>query len=277
MNASSLYPPTVPQHTGTFINSEVLAAFSLTDFKARQPYPWQDFQQFLTPSGFAALYRDFPSLDCFEQHNEITRAYGQRPHNRYYLAYESSIYQAPATQKGIIRHQDLPPTWQNFIKELETSPAYRRFLKSTLAIPDYKIRYAWHIGVTGSEVSPHVDTPDKIGTHILYFNTQQDWQPQWGGSMLVLGEPQTSRLNPDFTDFATTTAVPICDNRSFFFRNYGHGWHGVKPLTCPTGNYRRLFNIIIEYSSSRKNLQAIAKPIYQLFPGLRHLWVALRQ
>jgi 2OG-Fe(II) oxygenase superfamily len=276
-SSPSSHRSSVLEPNETFINPAWLDSFAMTDFKARQPYPWHDFSQFLTPAGFAALYRDFPSLACFEQHNGMQRSYGQRPHNRYYLAYEQSIYQTPSAQKGVIQHQELPPTWQAFLKELEANQTYQQFLKSALAVPDYKLRYAWHVGFTGSEVSPHVDSPEKIGTHILYFNTSQDWQAEWGGDTLILSGKQTAHLNPDFTDFATVTPVPICDNRSFFFRNYEHGWHGVKPITCPTGSYRRLFNIIVEYSASYKKLKALAQPIYRLVPGLRTMVSSLRK
>jgi Rps23 Pro-64 3,4-dihydroxylase Tpa1-like proline 4-hydroxylase len=261
----------------TFINPDWLASFDLNDFKSREPFPWHDFHQFLTPEGFATLSHDFPSLDCFEKHNGISRGDGQRPHDRYYLAYENSIYQTSASTQGVIKHQALAPSWQAFLQELETNLAYQRFLKTTLAVPDYKLRYAWHVGFTGSEVSPHVDTPEKIGTHILYFNTQQDWQPEWGGELLVLSGKQTPKMNPEFTDFTSAVPVPIWDNHSFFFRNYEHSWHGVKPLTCPTGSYRRLFNIIVEYSPTRKKLQAMVKPIYQILPGLRPLIATLRK
>ncbi len=270
-------PETSSQSRETFINAGLLDSFSSRDFKACKPYPWHNFHQFLTPSAFARLYRDFPSLDCFEQHNGIVRAYGQRPHNRYYLAYENSIYQTSTRETGIIRHQDLPPTWQAFIEELEQSPVYRRFLKTALSVSDYKIRYAWHLGFTGSEVSPHVDSPDKIGTHILYFNTQEDWQPEWGGNILVLSGKQTAELNPDFADFAQTTPVQISGNQSFFFKNSQDGWHGVKPLTCPANSYRRLFNIIIEYSPSQKILKAATQKILTKFPVVHSIASSFRR
>ena len=268
---------TSSQSQETFINTKVLESFSNRDFKVRKPYPWQNFHQFLTPDGFAALYRDFPSLDCFEQHNGIARAYNQRPHNRYYLAYESSIYQTATAETGIIRHQDLPPTWQAFIEELERSSAYRRLLKTAFSVADYRIRYAWHLGFNGSEVSPHVDSPDKIGTHILYFNTQEDWQPEWGGDILVLNGKQTAKMNPDFTDFAQATPVQISGNQSFFFKNSQDGWHGVKPLTCPSSAYRRLFNIIIEYSASRKMLKTATQRILTRFPAVHSIVSTLRK
>jgi Rps23 Pro-64 3,4-dihydroxylase Tpa1-like proline 4-hydroxylase len=235
----------------TFINQDLLSTVDADSFRSITPFPWHNFHEFLTPEGFETLYRDFPSLDLFEQHSGITRSHGQRPHNRYYLAYESSIYRSKQRKNGIIQHDELPKSWQQFIEELETSDVYRKLIQSCLGVSRYKVRYAWHVGFSGCEVSPHIDSSDKIGTHILYFNTSQNWQPDWGGEILVLSDKKTDALNPDYSDFGTKTAANILDNRSFLFKNSPVAWHGVRPLSCPDGYYRRLFNIIIEYPQAR--------------------------
>lgn len=238
-----------------FINYELLKSFSIDAFRAKSPFPWHDFHNFLTPEGFQKLYQDFPTIDLFEKHNGLERHYGQRPHNRYYLAYEKSLYKKFDHQgKGIIKHRELPKSWQMFIEELETSKDYQKFIKSLFEISNLKVRYAWHVGVTHSEVSPHRDSSAKIGTHILYFNTSEDWELEWGGSTLVLGDKSRDAMNPDFTDFNTVIHSQLVDNHSFLFQNTPDAWHGVKTLTCPEGKYRRLFNVIFEFSSEvRKN------------------------
>ena len=232
----------------TFINYDLLESFPANSFIAKKPYPWNDFQQLLTPEGFAALYENFPPLAVFEQHSGMERVYGQRPHNRYYLAYEQSVYanNRADEDQGTIRHSDLPAAWQAFMDELATSERYLNFIKRLFQVSKFEVRYAWHIGVTDSEVSPHVDGAKKIGTHIFYFNTSADWKPEWGGATLVLGGKQTPAMNPDFDAFASVEAAQIVDNRSFLFRNGEHSWHGVKALTCPAESSRRLFNVIFE-------------------------------
>jgi hypothetical protein len=234
----------MPQTT-KFLNYDLMARFELYRFPTTGPFPWFNFSQFLTQEGFEELHSDFPSVELFEQHSGIARPYGQRPHNRYYLAYEESIYhnKAPADQ-GVVAHGRLPRTWQLFIEELRQSREYRQFIKTALGVADFKARYAWHIGFSGSEVSPHVDSRDKIGTHIFYFNTSGDWKPEWGGTTLVLGDKKTAARNPDFTDFETAISAEIRDNRSFLFKNTGNAWHGAEALTCPPGRHRRLFNVI---------------------------------
>jgi 2OG-Fe(II) oxygenase superfamily len=239
----------------SFINSALLQDFTLEKFKSNEPFPWFDFHSFLTPESFSELYLDFPSFELFEKHMGIDRN-GQRPHNRYYLAYESTIYDELHREagEGIAKKQDLPVSWQKLIDELETSVIYKNFIKSTFDIQDYRVRYAWHLGFNGSEVSPHRDSPSKIGTHIFYFNTSQDWKQSWGGEVLVLGDKLLAAENPEFEDFSKAIPVQITDNHSFLFKNNPDAWHGVKPLTCPEGKYRRLFNVIFEFLPS-PNLQ----------------------
>lgn len=231
-----------------FINEKVLKSFSFDAFHKRWPFPWWDFKEFLTPEGFETLCRDFPALELFEYHENRSRSgAGQRPHNRYYLAYQRSIYhREDAPEAGIVEKQDLSQSWQQFLEELETSLVYRDFIKQTLNVSEFDVRYVWHAGKTGSEVSPHLDHPKKLGTHIFYFNTSEDWDPAWGGELVVLGGKLTPGVNPEFSSFTTSTPVSNVDNHSFLFKNEDKGWHGVKALKCPEGKYRKLFNVIFE-------------------------------
>lgn len=247
-----------------FINSDLLSTFVNDDFSSNVPYPWFNFHQLLTAEGFQKLYQDFPSLESFEKHVGIERNYAQRPHNRYYLAYQESVYNSSSEAgKGTITHQDLPETWQAFIEELETSESYKNFITSLFGTSEFEIRYAWHMGFNGSEVSPHLDGPEKIGTHIFYFNNTQDWNPDWGGSILVLKDKKTDSMNPDFSDFSTATSAKILDNHSFLFKNEPQAWHGVKALTCPEGKYRRLFNVVFEHKGCRQqpNQPSLIQPL----------------
>lgn len=233
-----------------YLDNETIGLFDSAGFKANRPFPWCNLQGLLTAEGFKSLYDNFPSLDLFEQHSGIKRGNNQRPHNRYYLAYENSIYRQEDREdssKGVVKLSQLPQPWQSFIQTINTHEPYRELIKSLFDVLDYRVRFAWHVGFNGCEVSPHVDSPDKIGTHILYFNTSDDWLEDWGGAPLVLDGKQTAARNPDYPDFTSAQSVSIIDNRSFLFKNAPDAWHGVKPLCCPEGSYRRLFNIVFEF------------------------------
>lgn len=242
-------------------------AFDRREFAANQPYPWANFKALLKPEAFTALYDEFPSLDFFEKHEGMARKYEQKPHDRYYLAYEEKIDayrkldsdQEVAQGKGIVRHSQLSPTWQTFISEITSDSGYRRFMGELLGTQDFTTRFAWHVATAGHSVSPHSDARNKVGTHIFYFNTTEDWQADWGGATLVLDEKNFEGMNPDVSDFGKVTAVEVMNNRSFLFKNQAEGWHAVDTIKCPVGVHRRIFNVIVEMPKQKKTEQVKAK------------------
>ncbi|WP_414552545.1 hypothetical protein [Anabaena sp. CCY 0017] len=236
-----------------FINYKRLDFFLNTLTKETEIFKWYNFKTFLTQEGFQRLLLDFPSIKWFEKHEGIERRYGQKPHDRYYLAYEESIHhpQENSPNRGIVKHTNLPKSWQMFLEELETSTDYKEFIKYIIKAPFFSTRYDWHIGVNNSEVSPHLDAPAKIATHIFYFNTSEDWNLSWGGETLMLEGKLNDNMNPDFSDFIKTRPVNILNNHSLLIKNTPDAWHGVKPLICPNDKYRKLFNVIFEIPEDR--------------------------
>lgn len=237
----------------TCFNQQMIKEFDAAAFTQRQPFPWYNFQSLLTEDTFAQLYDEFPSLTLFEKHEGLSRKHGQRSHDRYYLAYEETIYKDLARdQKGIVRHAQLSPAWQAFMDGLQTDPGYRNFISQLLGVESFTARYAWHVATAGRSVSPHLDSQSKIGTHIFYFNTSQDWKAEWGGSTLVLSDKDYEGLNPEISDFGKVEAVQVIDNRSFLFKNQPEAWHAVDTISCPPETYRRIFNVIFELPKSAK-------------------------
>lgn len=257
-------------HNDTLINYDCLRRFDAASFRQQEPFPWWSFRHFLRPEAFQALRQHFPAIERFEKHENLKREYGQRPHNRYYLAYEKSVYRRPENStQGVITHRDLHPVWRRFIAELN-GEGYQSFMKSLFGVTAFSLRYAWHIGVTGSEVSPHLDSASKIGTHIFYFNTSDGWAAEWGGATLVLGGKRTADLNPDYADFDLVRPVEFLDNHSFLFKNTPDAWHGAHPLRCPEGRYRKLFNAIFAPPERSLVSKLLAPPLN------REAWRKLR-
>jgi 2-oxoglutarate-Fe(II)-dependent oxygenase superfamily protein len=226
----------------SFLDEAVLNSFSAQDFLAQRPFPWWNLDHALKPEAFERLHAEYPPLSLFDWHEGRDRSYGQRPHDRYYVAYRSDRYPGYDGKPK----SAFPEVWQDFLTELETNDTYKRFVERSLGTANLSVRYTFHVAVSGSEVSPHVDKGRKVGTHIFYFNTVDDWDPAWGGATLVLAGKKTEEAAPDFADFTSATRVEHVGNRSFFFRNTDDAWHGVPPMTCPEGSYRRLFNVIFE-------------------------------
>jgi hypothetical protein len=231
-------------NTHRFLNVQALSAYKAEVFLEGKSFPWQDFDAFLLPDAFQALYRDFPRRELFSRYWDAERTYGQRPMNRYHLGYRKQG--EGLSEDGVIVHQDLPPAWRGFIEELETSKVYADFLKARLGKSDFERRYTWHRNVTTSEVCPHLDHKSKFATHIFYFNKGSEWDTSWGGKLLMLEAKKTDAMNPEFDDFEKWTAVDILDNRSVLFKNTKQAWHGMRPLTCSERGERRLFNVIFK-------------------------------
>ncbi len=232
-----------------FFRTNVLSSFDSTTFKNRGPFPFHGFDQLLTEEAFDALYKTFPSVNFFEKHMGVNRYNGQRSHDRYYLAYESTVYTQISREdasRGTIGHKELPPVWQDFIEEIRSNNDYKTMIYESLGTDKLVPRFAWHMGYTSTDVSPHIDAREKVGTHIFYFNRKPDWDVSWGGEILVLGGCKKSAENPEISDFSEVIPVPIVDNSSFLFANRGEAWHSVAPLKCPPNHYRRLFNCIYE-------------------------------
>lgn len=229
-----------------YLNKDVMDALSPETFSKQYPYPWAGIKDIILPDQFIRLHESFPPLHKFAYQEHIKRQFGQRPHNRFYAIFEGFSFVRSHQDSAILKPEDLSDSWREFIEEILTDATYRRWVNSLVGTEKWKISLSWHVGIRGSEVSPHVDDMAKIGTHIFYFNTSEDWDEGWGGQFLVLGEKAISEKNPDVEDFIAVIPSMITDNRSVIFKNKENAWHGVKSLVCPEGKYRRLFNVIFE-------------------------------
>lgn len=227
-----------------FFDEAVLESLTLDEFRSTGPFPWHHFSGVLTPAAFGRLLDDFPPRELFQWREGLSGQYYSRPHDRWFLEYRPAGPSAP----GKARKADLPAVWQRFLDELERDDSpYRQHMLRWLGIDhDLELRLTWHLGVNGSEVSPHIDTDKKLGTHIFYFNTDDDWDPAWGGNLLVLDPGELDGQDRDFDDFRLEAEIDLLGNRSFLFKNNHNAWHGVRPLQCPEGRYRRLFNVVYE-------------------------------
>jgi hypothetical protein len=219
-----------------YLNRECLEKLSAEDFQKRQPYPWAGLQQTLTPEGYERLRETLPAVDGFNKMVGIKRAYGQGPHDRFLLHYHPGL--------GIAE------PWKEFLAELQ-GPVYQDFLRRVLGprtfIPTFEWYYAWE----GCAVSPHCDAARKLATHIFYFNTQEDWESDWGGEILILDSERkwATHSGPSFDQLKVAASIEPRGNGSLLFERTPHSWHGVRPLRCPQGKLRRLFLITINVPS----------------------------
>jgi hypothetical protein len=50
---------------------------------------------------------------------------------------------------------------------------------------------------------------------------------------------------PEFEDFDRAIGSRALGNWSFLFTRRGDSWHGVKPLVCPEGRFRKVFIVVL--------------------------------
>jgi len=219
-----------------YLNHKRMEEVSSEAFQARQPYPWVHMDGTLTPEGNERLRETLPDISLFERQVGIKRAYGQAPHDRCLLHHRPGM--------------ELTEPWKEFIAELH-SDTYQGFLRRMLGprkfIPTFEWYYAWH----GCAVSPHCDAARKLATHIFYFNTETDWDPNWGGQILILDSGRRFKTHsaPSFEELGIAASVEPRGNGSLLFQRTPHSWHGVRPLQSPPGSLRKLFIITINVPS----------------------------
>lgn len=78
----------------------------------------------------------------------------------------------------------------------------------------------------------------------FHFNKPGEWQSEWGGQTLILEDLQKNVDNPEFDDFNLIHQVSNIGNNSLIWSNSPIAWHGVRPLSPPGGQFRRVFTVV---------------------------------
>jgi len=216
-----------------YLDLERLGAVDVPAFRATTPYPWTNPAGLLTEEGFRALYENMPDTSLFTQEFGVQRSHGQHPHDRLALEYRDDL--------PISEH------WHGFLRELRGID-YRRFMQQMYDTRFLTLTFHWHYAPRGASVSPHCDAKRKLGSHIFYFSTEEDWQEDWGGQTLVLDDHGRfgRKSAPKFEEFDSEVAADGMGNISFLFARKDNSWHGVREITCPEGMYRRVFIVVVE-------------------------------
>ena len=215
-----------------YLDFPKLEAIDPVEFRARKPYPWANPAGLLTDVGYDALLSNMPDIALFEKIFGYRRLAGQKPHDRYSLEYAPDI--------------PIPQPWREFIDEL-CSERYRRAVGRLMGARKVRFRFHWHYTPTGCSVSPHCDSKREHGSHLFYFNSEQDWDPAWGGDTLVLDDG--GRLDfesaPSLDEFVREIPAQSLGNHSLIFERTDHAWHAVRELRCPEDRMRRLFIVVV--------------------------------
>ena len=216
----------------TYLNLERLKAIDSKTFQETKPYPWINPENFLSTDGYQQLLSTLPDISLFERRFGVKRAHGQQSHDRYTLEYHNQL--------------PLSDPWKDFVAELR-SKEYRDFLQRLLRVHSLELTFHWHYTPSGCSVSPHCDAKHKLGSHIFYFNTEKDWQENWGGETVILDDGGKLIRNsaPKFEDFQGATVSQAIGNYSLLFARKDHSWHGVRAIQCPDDSLRKVFIVVI--------------------------------
>jgi hypothetical protein len=218
-----------------YLNRGCIDALSAEAFQKQQPYPWVNIQRTLTPEGFERLRATLPDVSLFDRKVAVKRAFGQGYHDRYILHHRAGV---PTAEP-----------WSEFIAELR-GPTYDRLVRRMFGLGPGKriiLTMEWYYGWQGCAVSPHCDARRKLGTHIFYFNTEDDWHSDWGGHILIMddGGRLHPHSGPTFDDLGVGASLDPRGNASLLFQRTEHSWHGVRPLESPPEQLRKLFIVTI--------------------------------
>lgn len=215
-----------------YLDYDRLDAIDARTFQQTHPYPWINPAGLLTDAGYERLLNALPTTDQMTPSFGKQRSHGQKPHDRFALEYRGDL--------------DIDPAWHDFVGEL-MGDRYYDFVKRMFGRGRFKFNFHWHYAPRGSSVSPHCDATRKLGSHIFYFSSPENWDANWGGDTLILddGGRFSRKSAPEFEDFDKAYAGESMGNYSLLFQRQERSWHGVREITCPEGHYRKVFIVVI--------------------------------
>lgn len=125
-----------------------------------------------------------------------------------------------------LRH--LSNIWRQLIEGLWTT-SYRAAIAemSGLNLKDCVMDIGFRRYHSGHLHFPHTDEPNKVLTHLLFFN--QQWSRDWGGCLRILKNSEPESVFQDILPLSHSSVVIVRSEKS---------WHMVTPLTAPASESR---------------------------------------
>jgi hypothetical protein len=216
-----------------YLNTELMNNVDVKAFQNQKPFPFMNERALLKDEAYKILYEEWPDMKHFEKNFNMDRGYGQDSHNRYILRYRDL-----KNKNAVSKH------WHSFIAELNNGE-YKKFIAKLFGVSPMRIiiDFYWHATPTGASVSPHVDSINKLGPTLFYFNNTDVWDESWGGQTIALddGGKFAPWSGPKWDDFENQITAKCVDNHFFIFERNCNSWHGVKEIIAPEGQYRKMF------------------------------------
>lgn len=177
--------------------------------------------------------------------------------------------------------------WERFVAEISSAPAmaemrevcrraeeiapgdppYDRLAaaRQEIAVGDFDLYCEFSSLARGALLRPHSDATFKFLSCVYYF-APEDWRAEWGGATdLFRARGKRGRFNwmnreldPDDVELAAR--CEFRPNRLFLFVKGPRSLHGVAPVACPPGVFRRSFNFALEVPRDRYEA-SVAGPV----------------
>lgn len=184
-----------------------------------EPFRWGAIDRLYSPADAAKLAATYP-----RDHFRLISGYGGEKD----YEYEARALIGMGASE-IAFEWRLSDAWRSFARAL-LSPAYR---EAVAAISDCDLRDAllevnvFHYG-PGASLGPHSDLPDKIVTHVLYFN--EEWDAADGGCLQILSAKDERAV--------VSEVLPLIGNSAFLVRSES-SWHAVSRVAEGRSRSRR--------------------------------------
>jgi len=175
-----------------------------------EPYRWAAIDLLFRRADAELLARSFPS-----DHYKLVSGYGGEKD------YEYEARELIAMGAGTISNApELSGAWRSLAEDF-LSASYRNALSELtgcdLSAAPLEVN-VFHYG-PGASLGVHSDLPDKIVTHVLYFN--ESWDLKDGGCLSILSANDPAAVVAEIPPIVGSSAVLV---RS------AHSWHAVSPV-----------------------------------------------
>lgn len=185
----------------------------------QEPYRWAAIDRLFSADDATLLAKSFPR-DRFK----TVSGYGGEKD------YEYEARELIAMGASEIAHpRELSFAWVAFARDLLSSTyrsALSRLTGCDLRIAPLEVN-VFHYGA-GSLLGPHADLPDKIVTHIFYFN--ESWNRDEGGCLSILRSADPGDVAAEIRPLVGNSAVLVRSDNS---------WHAVSRVDSTCRDSRR--------------------------------------
>lgn len=225
----------VAQRSSTSPSTETLDLQAIRSASLRtDPYRWGLVGPLFAPASAARLATRFPDHDAEQRSGDDGRRQW-RYRVRSLVAMGASAPTRPAS---------LDPLWRS-LGDVLASAAYREAISALTGVDltDHALEANAFAYPVGSFQDPHPDLPEKVVTHVMWFN--QNWRAEHGGCLRILRSKDP--------DDVAEELLPLLGWSAVFVRS-DDSWHAVPEVIAGAPTDRRAVVATFHLPGSRSSM-----------------------